>query len=68
VVQREGKNTRRSGFRWGYIIKVGVNEMKWGKRGLGCSGSGWVQVAQCCDHSGDVSVSVKCGEFLDPPY
>ena len=39
---------------------------KWFRRqGLGRSGSGQGQVADCCECGNEPSGSIKCGEFLD---
>jgi hypothetical protein len=48
----------------GRIILKSILKKTVGGCGLDSSGSGYVQVAGCCDHSTKVLGSIKCGELL----
>ena len=61
----EGKRPlRRPRHRWEDNIKMDLQE-------VGCGGMDWIELAQnrqvvcTCECGNELSVSVKCGEFLD---
>jgi len=64
---------RREGDHWGDLgvdvwIILGWISRRWDVgiwTGLGWAGPGYGQVADACEHSNELSGSVKCGEFLD---
>ena len=50
--------------RWEGNIKVDLTDVGWGD-GLNRPGSGWGQVAGCCECCNELSGFIKCGEFLE---
>jgi hypothetical protein len=52
--------------RWEDNIKMDLREVGWGEgHRLDYSGSGYGQVADCCECGDEPSGSIKCGEFLE---
>jgi hypothetical protein len=49
--------------RWKDTINMALQEIGWD--GVDWIGSGYRQVAGCCEHGDEHSDSMQCGEFLD---
>jgi hypothetical protein len=54
----------RPRLRWEDNIKIDLRDVGWGND-LDLSGSGWGQVASCCECGNEPSGFVKCGEFIE---
>jgi hypothetical protein len=54
----------RRRHKWENNIKMDLRQMGWG-HGLDRSGSGWGQVAGCCECGSEPSCSIKSGKFLE---
>ena len=64
--EREGKRPLgRPRRRWEDNIKMDLQEVRMWGYGLDRSGSVLGQLADACECGNELSVSVKCGEFLD---
>jgi hypothetical protein len=50
---------------WEDNIRMDLREIRWGRCGLDSSGSGYGPVAGSCEHSNELTGSIKDGKFRD---